>query len=136
MSQAIPKSCRRCERGPLVHGSRWRGLTKSERKATGGVEHCARGLCRACYESVLGQDALYDYEPVSRNSEEILEEWALLRSDGMTDLTIAAERIGTTRAALEKCLERARKAGDPRGQVYRNGQLGGIRQGSMAGRAA
>ena len=136
MSQAIPERCRRCERGPLVHGARWRRLTRPERKATGGVEHCARGLCRTCYVVVLEQGALYDYEPVSRSREEVLDEWELLRSDGVTDLAIAAERIGTTRAALEKCLERARKAGDPRGQVYRNGQLGGVRQGTMAGRAA
>jgi hypothetical protein len=130
MTQKIPETCRRCERGPLIHGTRWRRMPKDERKAVGGLYHGGRGLCGTCYNQIRHQRRLHDYEPVKRSREDMLEEWEMLRSDGVTDLAIAAERMGVTRAALDKCLERARRDGDPRGVRYHQGQLGGARQGS------
>lgn len=68
--------------------------------------------------------------PESRSAEEVLEEWAMLRSDGVTDLRVAAQRMGMSFSALDKALWRARKRGDERGIVRKNEDLGGIARGS------
>lgn len=108
----------------MITGWAWWRLTPEARQASDHVRLGARGLCHRCYQKSRYQPSP-GRPPIIRR-EDMLSEWEILRSDGVTDLAIAAERIGTTRAALEKCLERARKAGDPRGQRYRNDQLGGL----------
>lgn len=51
-----------------------------------------------------------------RDSEEVLEEWMLIKSR-VRDLSEAAQIMGMTTSALDKVLYRARKTGDTRGNV-------------------
>jgi hypothetical protein len=123
-----PSHCAGCARG-LVPQRAWQAMTPEERDTHPGRRHESRGLCPSCYwklrrDDLLGQRRL-------RRADEVLEEWVLLRSDGVTDLGVAAKRIGMTRTALQQALYRARRRGDDRGRVHRNDQLsGGMLQGT------
>lgn len=57
-----------------------------------------------------------EIERVTRSREEVLEDWAFLRDDGVS-LTEAAQRMGMKRKTLEQALYRARKRGDLRGST-------------------
>lgn len=115
---------------PLISDIDWRRLSDQER--VGKARRGKAERCNRCYKAALrAQDPnkVEGRRARTIHAEEMLEEWDLLRSDGVTDLTVAAARIGTTRGALQKCLERARHRGDGRAVVYTNQQLGGATQG-------
>lgn len=109
----------------MVSHAAWKGMSTEDRRAADFTRRGANGLCERCYKAGRrAKDPVQTRSPYRRR-EEMLEEWEFLRSDGVTDLSVAASRMGVTRTALEKALERARKAGDPRGVHHRNADLGG-----------
>lgn len=100
MSGSMPARCRRCDRGPLVPKGSGRD----------GVEHTARGLCRACYMWVLRNGALGDYprhnSPVMDRAT-VIRRYGELRGQGLTVAEIS-RRIGIGRSALYQVLRRDR----------------------------
>lgn len=75
----------------------------------------SRGLCARCYKQVRVTDELYDWAPLVHRREDVLEDWALLRSaDPTITVPQAAARIGIGHHALIAHLLRARAAGDER----------------------
>ena len=52
-----------------------------------------------------------------RSNEEVVEEWDLLRSQGVMTVAQAASRMGMTAEALDRALYRARKRGDTRANL-------------------
>jgi hypothetical protein len=119
--------CRYCD-VPMISSVAWRKMSVEHRRTSGLARHGARGLCDRCAKGVRRANdptRTPGSRSPNRSREEMLEDWDLLRSDGVTDLTVAALRMGVTKGALQKCLERARKAGDPRAVVYRNSDLSG-----------
>jgi hypothetical protein len=132
------ENCAECD-VPMVAASQWRKMSTEERSAADFVRRWGKGLCDRC-----GKAERRAADPTRANGrspyrfrDDMLDEWELLRSDGVTDLTQAAVRMGVTKDALQKCLERARKAGDPRGVVHKNSDLsGGHHVGTTTRRAA
>lgn len=120
--------CSGCQ-APMVTEGRWRAMPVEERQASGLSRHGGHGKCNRCAKAARRGEASGTRASIIPN-EEMLEEWVLLRSSGVTDLAEAARRIGTTRAALEQCLYRARRKGDSRGEYHRNDDLGGIASGT------
>jgi hypothetical protein len=83
--------------------------------------HHARGLCSPCYYRAQEADTLDDLEPRLRRNEDVVEEYDFLRSEGVWDLHVIAERMGMTYKALERALHRARQRGDTRAALpHRN----------------
>ena len=80
--------------------------------ACGAPVH-ARGLCNKCYKRAYRAGTLDDVA-TRRPLAEVLDEWVLLRDDGIS-VRDAAPRLGMTFPALDQHLVRARRRGDPRG---------------------
>jgi transposase-like protein len=95
--------CRRCEH-PMLPAKHATG--------SGLRRHSGRGLCNACVHA-LTPDQLIDYERTTRSRDEVLADYDPLRRQGYPRRDIAA-RIGISLDALDRCLHRARHAGDPR----------------------
>lgn len=76
----------------------------------------ARGLCRTCYNRAHDSGEL-EIERFQLSRDIVLDDWAMMRDDGHTDLGMAARRIGMTKRALELALQRARARGDERGSL-------------------
>jgi hypothetical protein len=95
--------------------------------------HCGRMLCVVHYSRwrVNGHTGIIPRDqrrkPPPRRSgpgsslpaDILLEDWVLLRSEGLT-WKQAAPRIGVSESAMEKALHRARQRGDDRGNLYRH----------------
>lgn len=96
-------NCRRCTRALRSH----------RQPGPWETRHAARGLCAPCYQALEGTDALLDYEPVTRSRDELMGEWALLRSEGLTKRQAAA-RLGVSHTTFDRAFHRARVTGDPR----------------------
>jgi predicted DNA-binding protein (UPF0251 family) len=125
--------CSQCEI-PLVSDSVWEAYGRAGKDRSHFARHSGNKLCNGCFKRISRAEyRRRENKPAysgMRRREEVLEDWELLRSDGVTDLEVAAHRMGMSKGALEQALYRARKAGDSRGIVHRNDQLGGgIRQG-------
>jgi hypothetical protein len=83
--------------------------------------HRTRGLCHPCARKAEANDTLLDRPARVRSNDEVLEEWTRLRTSGVFDLRVAAERMGMSYKALEKALWRGQKRGDPRAvRAHRN----------------
>lgn len=67
--------------------------------------HHGRGLCAACYRRHEWHGTLDNFERLTYARDELLGEWDLLRLEGYTRAQ-AAERLGITKARLEKAIER------------------------------
>ena len=113
--------CRECS-APMLGDTVWH-RTPPEQRAEFS-RHNGHGLCNRCYKRAQRATTAKRTRSPQLRAEDVLEEWVLLRSDGVTDLEVAAKRIGMTRAGLEQALYRARRRGDRRGEIYRNDQLG------------
>lgn len=74
-----------------------------------------KDLCHRCYQAAVRVGDRPERQ--NRSADEVLDEWVWLRDDGVTDVKIAAGRIGMTWKALDKALYRARKRGDQRGSL-------------------
>lgn len=72
-----------------------------------------RGLCRRCWNRHNFNHTLDQFPRSTWQRDELLEEWVFLRDTGC-DVEAAAERVGMTRAALERALHRAKARGDER----------------------
>ena len=116
--------CKGCD-SPIVSDGGWRLMTPAERELAGVRRHAGRRLCNRCWKAAKADETRLGTRAPQRKREEVLEEWDLMRSDGVTDLTVAAKRMGMTRHGLQKALERAAKAGDPRAVRHHNDQLSG-----------
>lgn len=75
--------------------------------------HGGRGLCVTCLRALSGTDDIFDYPPLNRTRDDVLDEWHHLRTDGVSRRA-AAHRIGITVDALECHIRRGRASGDPR----------------------
>lgn len=85
-----------------------------ELRDRGIIRKGGHGLCNRCYRRARTAGTV---EPTVRRRDEVLDEWAMLRDTGTTDLREAAERMGMTWTALDMALYRARKDGDPRASL-------------------
>lgn len=97
-----------CDRTLLPY-NQWRVTSREERaalNAQGFFPLSGRGLCFRCYSRAKRAGTLIDYERRGFPRALLLEEWALLRSEGYTPRQ-AAERLGMSYDAFEKALERA-----------------------------
>ena len=74
------------------------------------VAYGGQGWCKPCYRKAQPDRS-------NRSADEVLDDWAMIRDDGCTDLDLAASRMGMTKAGLYQALYRARKKGDPRGSM-------------------
>lgn len=72
-----------------------------------------RGLGNCCVAKVIHAGNLADYPRQTRSRDDLLDEWEMLRPQGFT-YGQAAERLGMTRDALERGIQRGRAAGDER----------------------
>jgi hypothetical protein len=88
-----------------------------------------RGLCDPCYHRAQYHGTLIDFERRTVARDELLDDWALLRSEGYTAVQ-AAPRLGMTPAALLKALDRARRDGDPRARFSYHGMTRALRKGA------
>lgn len=90
-------------------GLRWRDCVEcGERSRNAG-----RGLCAHCHQGALRAGTLCDYERLTRSRADVLDDWTVLRGQGVTRLQAAA-RLGMSFPAFERALFRARAAGDER----------------------
>jgi hypothetical protein len=71
--------------------------------------HAARGLCWRCYSRAEHNDTLADFPRQRRTRDEVVAEWELLRSAGVTRAQAAA-RIGIKPESLYRALLRAGRA--------------------------
>lgn len=124
--------CKTCGVPMLFEGS-WRSIP-AKLRPQGWNRHGGLGECNRCRKAAKrAEGSTYGSRAPQMRAEDMLEDWDMLRSDGVTDLNVAARRIGTTKAALQKCLERAAKRGDERAVRWHNDQLGGLQRQSVAG---
>lgn len=72
-----------------------------------------RGLCDSCFGKARYYGTLADWPRVTRSRDELLEDYQLLRSDGLSREVIAA-RLGMHYDSLMRALVRAARAGDTR----------------------
>lgn len=72
-----------------------------------------RGLCSHCYNVERYWGRLLNHERRWRPRDDVMDDWKLLCGQGYTKRQIAA-RLGMSFKALERALNRARAAGDPR----------------------
>lgn len=77
------------------------------------VTASGRGLCRRCYSRHERRGTLVDFPRTTRSRDELLDDWVLLREQGL-DRRAAAARMGMTYSAFDRALVRARSKGDPR----------------------
>lgn len=98
------------------------GMTpnKNKRPAKGTRRHSGRGLCTACYRRLLDHGRLHEHERRSMPRDMLLDDWVLLRDQGVRPVD-AADRLGVSWDALDRALCRALAAGDPRGRRARPG---------------
>lgn len=104
------------------HGCPWplvRARGAAAEVPRGWRRHRGRGLCWPCYDRARKTGDLIDHGRVSRTRDEVLDDVALLREQGITRHVDVAARIGISVGALEKHLMRGRRAGDPRAFVGR-----------------
>lgn len=87
--------------------------------------HAGRGLCTRCHPAAHRAGTLIDFARHTLSRDELLDDWVLLRDEGLT-YTQAAARIGMPVAALKRALNRARADGDPRAEYARNRQSTGV----------
>ena len=66
----------------------------------------ARGLCTSCYPRHLAAGTHVDFERRNRPRSELLEEWEMLRAQGLSRRQ-AAERLGMKDDSLYAALRRA-----------------------------
>lgn len=111
--QVLVHQCTDCGKTMVSnqYRARWPELAEKH-LAMGG-----RGLCRRDYGIRLRNGTLPPGNSGRRPMEETLEDWEMLRDDGVTSLEVAAARMGMSLAALDQALYRARKKGDPRGSL-------------------
>lgn len=92
----------------MVPRSAWdKGLRPDGYRPHRGRSLCSTHYRRAIKEGTLGQ---YGLLQSARTRQEVLEDYMLIR-DEVSSIEQAAARMGMTASALEKALERARKAG-------------------------
>lgn len=96
----------------MVPGYLYSKMPREER--SGLTFHSARGLCMRCRRAAERDGTFDDYEPRRRLNGDVLEEWELLRSQGVWDLKVAADRIGISYSALDMAIWRGAQKGDPR----------------------
>ena len=78
-----------------------------------GSHHRARGLCSRCHSAFQYTGELIAFERLTRTRDELLEDWELLRAQGLTRRQ-AAERMRMPYLSFNRALQRARAGGDPR----------------------
>lgn len=91
----------------------------------GGGRIHGRRLCKRCYESHRRADTLIDFEPSELDRDTLLDEYRLLRSDGVL-APYMPSRIGISAKAFERAMYRARRAGDPRAADWRGPTRTGV----------
>lgn len=89
-------NCVRCAAGPMA----------SSKDRTAAVKHGARGLCTACHARCTQDGTLDDYPLTHRRRSDVIEDWEFLRDNLGLDRSAAAARLGMTRGALDKAIER------------------------------
>lgn len=93
-------------------------LTRRRRLAAGKGSpraHRGRGLCSACYSAAVRAGTLLDYERKTLDTESMLEDaYMLVMEHEIRDTAVLAKRIGLSREALTRGLQRAAEAGDER----------------------
>lgn len=94
-----------------------RKITPQKRAHEGHPRHAGRGLCTACHARHKAHGTLIDFERKSWSREELLNEWVLLRDEGIR-MRDAAPRIGVSYDALDRALCRALARGDDRGMRH------------------
>lgn len=77
--------------------------------------HDARTLCTRCAPACRRDGTLLDYPRRTRSRDDLLDDWAILREQGIT-YSQFAERVDMSTSALQRALTRARADGDPRAQ--------------------
>jgi len=100
----MTKTCARCGAGPLIPYVRWCAGDRN------GVRHCARGLCSRCWFRSNDDGTLIDYPRATMSRAELLEDFRLLREQGL-DRRQIAERLGMRKGSLNQALRRAELAG-------------------------
>lgn len=104
----LASRCRSCA-VPMVPAR----TARAEGVPIGHRRHDGRGLCTPCYGVARRADALADHERLTRSSDDLLDDWALLRGQGHP-VDVIAERLGMTRVGLLHGVRRGRRAGDRR----------------------
>jgi hypothetical protein len=99
----------------ICKGRCGRPLIRSRRAPIppGHGRHAAHGRCTACRAHTDRGAVVADYPRRTWRRDDLLEEWAMLRSSGSTR-DEAADRLGMTLTAFDRALQRARAAGDER----------------------
>ncbi len=75
--------------------------------------HTGRRLCGRCYDRHHRHGTLADYPTRVRLRADLIADYLTLRADGLARTWIA-HRLGMTRGALDRALQRAARAGDTR----------------------
>lgn len=75
--------------------------------------HACRSLCTSCAATARRTGDLIDHPRRTVRRDDLLDDWALLRDEGLSYGDFAA-RIGSTETAVLRALARARADGDPR----------------------
>lgn len=73
-----------------------------------------RGLCSRCYRRCELDGTLVDYPRRNRSRDELLEDWVILCHQEGHSLRDIAGRLRMKPTSLERAIQRARAAGDPR----------------------
>lgn len=104
-----PKRCLLCAH--LIYPSSWNFALD--------WSHAGRGLCHPCWRRERRTNGRHiDYECLNRSRDDLMDDWVVLRSDGLSKRG-AAERLGMTMPAFTRALERAAAAGDNRANTTR-----------------
>lgn len=82
-------------------------------RPAGVLAHGSRGLCTTCRHHARVNGTIGEFERINRSRDDVLDDWVVLRRQGYSRRQ-AAERIGMRFAALDRAIQRARRAGDPR----------------------
>ena len=123
----IVGDCIHCKRPMRSDYARKKGVTVPGATAV----HAGRGVCHTCNARIRRHGSpefkpLAERRPADRRrrpgteqvpSRYLLEDWEILRAEGLT-WKQAAPRIGVSEAAMSQALRRARKRGDPRGNLF------------------
>jgi hypothetical protein len=105
--------CRDCGK-PMVGKHTYRRYAEAREQF---VRHDGQGLCRADHKRATAHGTLPEPAPrdlprcAYRRRAEVLEEYALLRSDGVSR-RMCALRMGMTLSGLDRAINRARAAGE------------------------